>query len=555
MPSDLVFQGDFSFVNTDATSLSTLPHRQQVTKHVHGYRRWKKGQEARRLRESSKFHEVAEGSSRSQQIVPRRRLQDKSATQIAAAPPSPGPIRSLPPLIDVVLLNGNSDPFDALPGEVTATVNSLLSFERDCIFPSVRELELRMTAKENVSREVAFTNTWINESKGYLYDSIAIHSYLARIATHRYMFTSQPEFLDAAHEFRRKGVAALKQYMTSPDVDVLRLYRGLLILLWADSSLGDRDAFTHHITVLKDIFHKHHETLTSDSNFNLHHFVSVVYFEVQDAVMNLARTSLDVGHNEWVEKQFEPLWNQMSPSFSFPRLDADRNLDPLLEGGIRRLYLDVQQILDIIILMRTRNVLNTSLTWFYAITRTILTIGRLINLFVEIDVENVLFRTDTTGMTPQAVKSLETACLCLCALYWLRELAGIEHISMSMDIKIFRWNPIMLGQLGRLATAYEGVYMRSTQQLHNAGPLRLLLWVSWTGAMAEQSMFSPVAITGDYESRFTKQFCDLCTSVNIGSESMCQDPLDRFLRLHGMRPTSGDEWYTRCFPPAAGLPP
>src|ERR1700758_699772 len=107
MSSDLVFQCDFSFVNVDASGLSTLPHRQQVARHVHGYRRWKRGQEARRLRESSKFHEAAERSSRLQQLAPRPAFRH----DLAPPPPPTRQIRSLPPLIDVILLNGNSDPF------------------------------------------------------------------------------------------------------------------------------------------------------------------------------------------------------------------------------------------------------------------------------------------------------------------------------------------------------------------------------------------------------------------------------------------------------------
>jgi hypothetical protein len=408
-----------------------------------------------------------------------------------------------------------------------------------------------MTSKENASREVAFTTTWINESKAYLYDSIAIHSYLARIATNRYMFTSQPEFLDAAHEFRRKGVASLKQYMTSSHVDVLRLYRGLLILLWADSSLGDRDAFNHHITVLKDIFQSHHEKLAADSSFNLHHFVSVVYFEVQYAVMGLSKTSLDVDHDEWVEKQFVPAWNQISPNFPFSRLDADQNLDPLLLGDVRNLYLDVQEILNVIILMRMHSLLNTSLTWFYAISKTMFTIGRLINLYVEIDVETVLHHADAVGMTLPAVQRLETAALCLCAVYWLRELAGIEHVPISENIKLFRWNPIMLGRLSRLVVASDGMHMQAVQQLDRAGPLRLLLWISWTGAMAEKSMESSAATADEDRQWFTRRFCDFCRRANIGTESLCQGVLNRFLQLHGMRPSSGDEWYAGCFRPAS----
>ena len=546
MPSELVFKGDFSFVNVDATSLSTLPHRQQVTRHVHGYRRWKKGQEARRLRESSKFHDGADRHSTTQQLAPKP----------AAGPPQPpdvsfssGTIRSLPPLLDVILLNGNSDPFDALPEQMTATVNSLLSFERDCIFPSIKELELRMTEKENAFRETAFTATWIDETKAYLYDSIAIHSYLSRIATNRYMITSRPEFLDAAHQFRRKGVASLKQYMTSTSqIDVLRLYRALLILLFADSSLGDRDAFHQHLAVLKDVFESHHDVLFNDPSFNLHHFISVIYFEVQYAVMGLSKTSLDLSPRGWVEKQFMTLWQEVGPTFAFSRLRADQNLDPALDGDLRSLYLDAREILDIITQLRKHTLLNTSSTWFYAISKAILTIGRLVNLFVHLDIDSVLHNAEDVNMPASKIRGLEVASASLCAVYWLRELSGIENIPID-KMCLFTWNPTMLGKLRQILAAYDGVVGQTMPQQDATGNFRLSLWIVWTGAMAENATLAPATSTEEDQNWFRRQFCSLLRRANIESEVQCQAVLDSFLQLHGMRPSRGNRWDASCFPP------
>ena len=549
MSSDLVFQGDFSFVNVDATSLSTLPHRQQVTRHVHGYRRWKKGQEARRLRESSKFHEAAERSSRPQQLAPRR----SSLTQNhAASPPTevPSPtVRSLPSLIDVILLNGNSEASSAGPDRLTATINSLLGFERDCIFPAIRDLELRMTLQQNTSREVAFTSTWISESKAYLYDNIAIHSYLARIATNRYTFTSQPEFLDAALEFRRKGVESLKQYMATPQLDIIRLYRALLILLWADSSLGDKEAFQHHAAVLRDISESHHDTLFADSSFQIHHFVSVVYFEVQYAVMGFSKTSLDLSPNEWVERLLLPLWDKVSPSFALSLSDADRGLDDQLEGEIRNLYRDAQEVLTIIRMMRMSSCLNTSLSWTYAISRVIFTVGRLVNHYVELEIEDILTRAENGELPVSVMAKLGTAALILCAIYWLRELAGIEDISMADNIKLFTWNPVMLDKLGRLILAYDSAHLHSMQRPDTWGDFRIALWIFWTGFMAERSIASRCTTTKEDQNWFSVGFRELLRRGNLYTKEHSQEILDQFLRLQGMLPSSGDEWYWRCFPP------
>ncbi len=546
MSSDAAFQGDFSFVNVDASSLSTLPHRQQVTRHVHGYRRWKKGQDARRLRESSGFHGAAELNPRSQRPTPRPTVREDRPPLPLPAPALSTPIQNLPPLIDVILLNSNSGPSGALPVQLTATINSLLSFERDCIFPSIKALELRMTEKKNASRKADFTTTWINDSHAYLYDSLAIHSYLARIAATRYIVTSEPQFLDVAHEFRRKGVGSLKEYMTTTtQFDIPRLYRALLILLWTDSVLVDKEAFQHHAAVLKDIFQSHHDALSADPSFHVHHFLSIVYFEVQYAVMTLSKTSMDLRPDEWVEKQFTPIWDQVSPGFPFSRPSASQELDPHLQGDVRNLFMDVQETLEVIKLMRMNSVWNTSLTWMHAISKTMLAIGRLVNLYAGL--ENPLLDMEDSNGILSAVQRLETAAACLCAVYWIRELAGIENINMAGNMTLFAWNSIMLTSLDRLLRAYSGIASNPVEQVDNIGSARLLLWLLWTGAMAEHSIISAEA---SVEGRkwFTERFRDQCRSINVASLLQCQGILDRFLQLYGMRPGSGDEWYIRCFP-------
>ncbi|KIW92349.1 uncharacterized protein Z519_07333 [Cladophialophora bantiana CBS 173.52] len=552
MPSDLMFQGVFSFVNVDAASLSTLPHRQQVTRHVHGYRRWKKGQDARRLRESSRFHETIESQFNPQKFTPSRAIREDNPSETAQIPSPPSPVRSLPRLLDVVLLNGNSDPFDVLPQQLTATANSLLGFERDCVVPAVRELELRMAAKDNVPRQAAFTETWITESKAYLYDSIAIHSYLSRIAASRYMFTSSPEYLDAARKFRHKGVASLKEYMTTaPRINILRLYRAVLILLLADSSLGDRRALYQHVTALKDIFATHHAVLFADPSFNLHHYISVIYLEVQFAAMNFSRTCIDVGPNGWVEKQFLPLWEKVSPRFPISRSEADQNLDSYLKGDIRTLYLDAQETLDIIMRIRRRTPLDTSQTWVYAMSKIILTAGRLMNLYAHLDVQTILCQSDRITVS-SVLQKLELASASLCAIYWLRELGGIESISMTEQTRLFTWNPVMLCRLRQILTVYEAAQLGTSEEQDNSGRLPLLLWFLWTGAMVEHSISSPTVSATESENWFIRRFSDLVGKAEIESASHCQSILDHILRLHGMRPGSGDGWTASCFSQADG---
>lgn len=489
----------------------------------------------------------ASGST-SQQLALPLPFRERSPIDPPEAPALSTTIRTLPPLLDVILLD---HPPGTLPDHLAASANSLLAFERDCIVPSVKELELRMTPQENVSREAAFTSTWVAESKAYLYDSITIHNYLSRVASTRYMVTPQPEFREAASQFRRQGVAAFKEYLTTTDpadIDIRRLYRALLILLWADSALGDRQAFQQHAMVMKEISASHHDVLSGDPSFNLHHFVSVVYFEVQHAVMTLTPPSLDLGYNGWVERQFLPLWTQASPAFRGSRLDADRNLDPQLEGDIRILYLDSQEVIDTIHLIRRHPFLNTSASWLYAISKTVFAIGRLIDIFLQIDIEDALRRIADFGML--AIRRLEVAAAALCAVYWLRELAGIENLRMADTMRLFTWNPIMMSKLRVIFEACYSAWLQSLQLVDSVGPPRLSIWLLWTAAMAENSTLPPTNITEERDQNwFTRHFMDLCQRANLQSMVQCQEVVNRFLQLYDMRPSSDNGWYARYFAP------
>ncbi|OAP63981.1 hypothetical protein AYL99_03208 [Fonsecaea erecta] len=561
-----MFQGNFSFVNVDASSLSTLPHRQRVTRHVHGYRRWKKGQDARRLLESSRFHEVFDSQSKSLTPVSSRATREERPCEPAPAPPSSRSIRNLPPLLDIVLLNSHADPSSVLPEQLAVTTNSLLDFERDCVVPAVKELELRLTAKENVPSRTPFTQTWIADSKASLYDSIANNSYLSRIAATRYMVTANPEHLDAAHKFRHKGVASIREYMTTtPRINIPRLYRALLLLLFADSWLGDRQAFYQHVTVLQDIFASHQDEVLTDPSFNIQHCISVICLEVQFAVMNFSAPSVDLRPNGWAEKQFLPLWEEVSACFLTSRPETGQNLDPYLQGDIRTLFLDAQEALDVVANIGRQAPPspspNSSQIPVYAVSKTMLTVGRLMNLYAHLDVDTILCHENTMAISSRVLPKLEVASAALCAIYWLREMSGIENIRMTEHIRLFTWNPSMLSKLRHILTVYEAAEMDTTGPQEDnlgreRGRLPLLLWILWTAATVEHSIstlnFSTATTS---ETWFTQRFSQLARNAGIESMSQCQVILDRILQVHGMRIMSpGGGWTASCFSQAGEEP-
>lgn len=549
MPSGRDYQGGFVFVNGDGSTPKDLAYRDKVRRQVSDYRRWKKRQRTRQLLESSKFLEN----------VPQDDTDDSppesSSTQRPILPPlSSSPVRlmglsKIPRLLEILLHNGNSDPFDALPEQVTATVNDLLAFERDCVYPAIKKMEHHITP-----RETTFSSTWYVETKAYLYDSMAVHSYLSRIATNMYMVTGASPYLDAAHEFRYKGVTALRKYLDStPNIDVLRLYRGLLILLFADSVLGDRHAMDVHVAILKDIFNSHYHTLTVEPSFNLHHFISIIYHDVQNAVMGLSRISFDLEPKGWVVGQFAPLWNMVSATLGPHIIHRVRNVDSSLSRGLRALFLDVQEIIDIIVTIRRVPSLIGCFTWFHAISKITLAVGRLMTYYADLDVNKVLSSdVDHTTPEPLWLAKLGEAAAALCAVYWVREIGGIESVYLSHDMRMFTANPIIMAKLRTILEhmyALFGSYSNYRERYHP----QLLVWVLWTGATAEKSMQTSVepAYPGpkrhDDTNWFTRRFCSLTEQVRLTSWPECRDMLERFLSLRGLDRIGDNDWCIEHF--------
>ncbi|OCT49350.1 hypothetical protein CLCR_05190 [Cladophialophora carrionii] len=112
-----------------------------------------------------------------------------------------------------------------------------------------------------------------------------------------------------------------------------------------------------HVAVLEDIFKSKTDVFSAGSSTDLQYFSSVVYCEVQHAVMGLWKTSLDLCCRGWVKRQFVTLWKQVSPNVLFSRAQTQRNLDPWLQGSSHPgiLYLIVQEVLNVIALKRSRS--------------------------------------------------------------------------------------------------------------------------------------------------------------------------------------------------------
>ena len=363
-----------------------------------------------------------------------------------------------------------------------------------------------------------------------------------------HMATGNSECFGVALKFRHQGVASLRLYLDStPHPDILRLCRALTIFLFADSILGDRAAMDIYVRFLKDLFQSHYLTLATELSFILHHFINIIYCDVQLAVMALSRTSFDLAPNKWVEKLFEPLWDHQLTGFSSTRVQADQSLDSCLQGELRPLLIDAQQIFNAVTEVRTNPSIVNRLTVFYIASKLTLTVGRLMDYFVRLDVDQLLSSEQDHLCPESSTRAKQDACACLCAVYWLREFAKIENICLTKDLRMFRANHTIMKKLRQVVE--RTVFSESISwDYQGKGSLRLLLWVLWTGASAENAASGPgdpgdtnaSSGLGDDSKWFTDKLTAFSNQAGIKTCAECWEVLSQFLVPESLLSTDTD---------------
>lgn len=452
-------QSKFTFVNTSVSQPRADSTRSAVFRHVQGYRRRKKQEDARRLLRSSRFLQS--------DSVSRVPMEDDHRTNHDTSQP----LLVLPPLMSVILLNADLKHMDTAPDVSSATFGNLIGFERDCVHPALQRMEYQVT-----HATVQYSTAWFKDTKAYLYDNLAVYSFLSRIAATMRMVTGSEVHCSMAIEFRNKAIASLRTYLqetVSPDIP--RLYRALVILILAESALGDRIALAIHTKILQDLVQTYGSTMISDPIFSLGEFLTVIYQDVQIAILNLTHTFFDIAPGGWINKHFQVLWREQSANWMEQITQADHVLHPKLTGFLRCLYLELRVTMAMVVDLRQNPALLTeSHTYLKAFGKGVFLLGRLINHYDSLHIESCV--DIRSVMSDQAMTE---AIACLCGVYWLREFFGIENVILSGSLRIFTANNIILTRLKML--------VQSTHFDNDCVTLEMQLWILFTGATIESA--------------------------------------------------------------------
>lgn len=474
MPVPAAPPTDFSWINTSTSDRATPSNRRRVMQHVHRYRRTQRRQDAQRLLQSSLFRQPGHGGG---DRPPREQAPPAVAEPSTAivAPSIPRPIY-IPPIIELMLVNSGSDDTDALSRASMSAANSLLFFERDCVYPAAKQLEWATVPKDR-----AFETSWESDLQKNLYDNLTIHSYLSRIAATLSWVTGNVQYLDTAKTLRSRGVVSLRHHLeTTRDVNIPRLYRSLISLLFAESAVNDRATMKIHIRLLRDVFLSHHDKLLQDPSINHHVFMSIIWQDVQFAVWTMSPTFFDLSPNEWISRLVQPIWSSQPSLTSAIEFETENSLRPFFSKPVRSMLVAVDHVLQNLVNVRANNFVGNRDTWVYFLSKFVFAAGRLVNHVVATRAQ-----LSQPGHTPNSrLNDVHEVCASLCAIFWIRESMGSENIYLSPNLRIWMSNPIILQTIRQ---TFQLIYLDESywEQDKSQDKLELLLWMLWPGCFAD----------------------------------------------------------------------
>lgn len=448
----------------------TQEGRDRVRAHLTDYRRRRKARRARDLRLSSAFR------------------QDRQPAQKAD---------QLPSILSVVLHNGNTDPFNSLPATLSHTVAELLSFETNATYACLQRMEHNVTRSES-----SFAAAWYAGTRAHVHDPLVAHSYLSRAAATLYMTTGDKKYLQTATNFRWKATQQLQSYASGP-VDLVRFYRALTVLLFAEDALGDRASMTTHMTILSNLFKANERTLVRDPSFDLYELSAVTYQDAQLAVLLMCPTVFDFSPKGWLDGQFRHVWEKSEEIFKQLRTEADAALDRRLEETLRHAILETQAVLQGIVLLQKGKLSTQQLPYVDIFARVVFLVGQFISKLTR------------------STNSIET-CTYLCLIYWLRFCTRVENIVLTGTTRIFKANPTILARLQSMVRDLEDDATTNDKSDHR-------LWIIFTGAHAEHET------DGDEQRWFSDRLASTLEKAEVETWSQLRDILSRYcLPLHFM---------------------
>lgn len=502
---------DFLWVNHDGKNIKPQPqNRQQILKHVQRrYRPWKRGQEAKALRDSAKVPLSTWNTSRYE--VDKRPGSDKDKNALVQAPTSP----------KTLVGKGNSDPFAAFALPITAEANQVLTFHRDYYIPAtyfqIRYKTRAALAKDNWQDQV----TGLHDS-GTGYATLAFHSSAAA----KY----NPAMRPMALKFMNESMIALREKIArDSEVQELPYIWHMTALFAAEVTGANLQNATTHGRMLFGL----QKQLFARGKLDYRYLLYQIYLDSQLSTMFLRRTIFDV--ESWVLTFLAPIGRAAARNpqqVVFP----DSILDPSIDTEELQQWFQIRREQLNYVFMRLQQKLTVVspvvTTWRFA--RTCIFNGRMVHHYL-----NAEARLSRYGLQ-QEVKDH------LYAQQYLA-LAALWHVRDPF------MNPVLLGR-----PIYDGtavlVALRKALELDRGSTDRpcnmsswdkyknARLWALYVGALAERAPNTFSAPVVQSLSWFNTNLAEQAAAMSVWTWSAAKVIFDGFL-YHESMSAQGSDWF------------
>lgn len=502
---------DFLWVNHDGNNLKPQPqNRQQIFKHVQRrYRPWKRGQEAKALRDSARVPRSTWSTKKSKDEVEKEAEKNKKA--LVPAPSSP----------KTLVGKGNSDPFSAFALPITAEANKFLTFYRDYYIPAayfqIRYKTRAALANENWQDQVTGLHDF-----GTGYATLAFHS----AAAVKYNPTMRPMAL----KFMNESMISLRQKIAqdSEKQDFPYIWHMTAIFAAEVTGANLQNALTHG-KMLFDL----QKQMFAKGKLDYRHLLYQMYLDSQLSTMFLHRTIFDV--DSWALTFLAPVGKAAArhpQQVVFPDAIFDPSVDTeelqqwfrIRQEQLNYVFMRLQQKLTVVSPIVT--------TWRFA--RTCIFNGRMVHHYL-----NAEARLGRPGLQKEVKDHLY-------AQQYLA-LAALWHVRDPF------MNPVLLGK-----PIYDGtavlVALRKALELDRGSansPYKMSswdryrnarLWALYVGALAERAPNTFSAQVVQSLSWFNTNLAEQAAAMGIRTWGAAKVIFNGFL-YHESMSAQGSDWF------------
>ena len=430
--------------------------------------------------------------------------------------------------------SGNSDPFDAFPIPVTAGVNGLMSFGRDCLIPAMYFTNSGTFAPA-VAKVALKTNTPENPTSAYAL--LAYYATTLAIIVPQDSHGTRPIRQSLVYRTKcseaLRGQLAKKNAYTSPATAAM-----IYTAFRTETVARNQAAAAVHGEMLRRMLEVSAEHIELDIGF-----VSLVFYhDMMRATTFMTRPIFRI--HDWMPKMFEKIWKSKPQG---PDLAPHAPLDPMItDPNLRAIFTDFSEFFDMSCVTYSRPHVRTfelnAQNWFWFVSRNEYFSGRLLCLYLDIAEQMDL----SMDVLPQ-VELTSQACVCLAALYQIRSFRNnplIGGIAMyDGNLNVLRHLRMRLEFLEQVAIYRE----EATKMSVNAR-----LYSLYIGAVAEQArrcryqnqtwrtrLESDDPMRGRW---FTRKLITLCEANDISSWIRLRQCLLGFMYCDYIEP-SGADWF------------